>query len=41
MSNQNTKKNPEIKCALFNCKGEKGIDNFDHLNSLHYFTFIL
>ena len=41
MSNQNTKKNPGIKCALFNCKGEKGMDNFDYLNSLYYFTFIL
>ena len=41
MSNQNTKKNPGIKCALSNCKGEKGMDNFGYLNSLHYFTFIL
>ena len=41
MSNQNTIKNPGIKCALSNCKGEKGMDNFGYLNSLHYFTFIL
>ena len=41
MSNQNTKKNPGIKCALFSCKGEKGMDNFGYLNSSYYFTFIL
>ena len=41
MLNQNIKKNPGMKCALSNCKGEKGMDNFGFLNSLHYFTFIL
>ena len=37
--NQNTKLNPGMKFALFNCKGEKRMDNFAFLNSLHYFTF--
>ena len=37
--NKNTKKNPGMKCALFNCKGEKGMDNSGYLNGLHYFTF--
>ena len=41
MSNQNTIKNPGMKCALFKGKGEKGMDNFGFLNSLDYFTFIL
>ena len=39
MSNQKIKKNPGIKCALFNRKGEKGMDIFGYLNS--DFTFIL
>ena len=40
MLNQNTKRDPGIKCALFNSKEEKGMDNFGYLNSLYYFTFI-
>ena len=41
MLNQNTERDPGIKGALFNCKDEKGMDNFGYLNSLYYFTFIL
>ena len=40
MSNQNRKKNPGMKFALFNCTGEKEMDISGYLNSLHYFTFI-
>ena len=39
MCNKNTKKNHRMKCALFSCKGEKGMDNSGYLNGLHYFTF--
>ena len=41
MLSQNTKRDPGIKCVLFNCKDEKGMDNFGYLTSLYYFTFIL
>ena len=33
MSNQNTKKNPRIEVALFNCTEEMRMDNFGCLNS--------
>ena len=36
MLNQNTKKNPGIEFALFNCKGEMGMDNFGYLSNLLY-----
>ena len=43
MLNQNTKKNPEIEGALFNCAGEIGMDDIGCLNSslsLCYFYFV-
>ena len=40
MSNQSTKKNPGIECALFNYTGEMGMDRFCCLNgSLSLFLF--
>ena len=41
MANQNTKKSPGIEFVLFNCMGERGMDNFGYLNSLLYFISIL
>ena len=41
MSNQNINRNPGIKWAIFNFKRAKGMDCFDYLNSLYYFTFLL
>ena len=43
MSNQNTKKSPEFKCAPFNWAGELEMDNFSCLNSsvsVFYFYFV-
>ena len=40
MSNQNINRNPGIKWAIFNFKRAKGMDCFDYLNSLYYFTFL-
>ena len=40
MSNQNTKKSPEIDFALFNYTVEMGMDNFGYLNSSLYFVSI-
>ena len=43
MSNQNTKKSPGIKVALFNCTEGMGLDNFGCLNnslSLFYCYFV-
>lgn len=41
ISNQNTKKNPGIESALFNCTREIGIVYFGYLNRLPYFSSIL
>ena len=43
LSNQNTKKSPEIERVLFSCSGEMGMDNFSCLHSslcLFYFYFV-
>lgn len=39
ITNQNTKKSPEIESALVNCMGEIRMDNFGYLNITFHFYF--
>ena len=41
MSNKNTEKSHPIEGALFNCRGEMGMDNICSLNSSFYFIPLL
>ena len=41
MSNKNTEKSHPIEGALFNCRGEMGMDNIGSLNSSFYFIPLL